>query len=168
VLQNNTGQSVSSVIVTAAVYSSGGTLLDTSSGFADLDTLDNGDKSGFNVLFYPKPPGTASYKITNVEWDTSSTPRNRDFVVTSKNAYHDSGYYHLAGELKNNSTSDTHDYVSVSIAFYDSSGGLVMTDFTYADSDTIGPGGTSTFSTMEDESQNGQISSCEIWVDCQD
>jgi hypothetical protein len=168
VVQNNTSQSVSFVKITAAAYSSGGTLLDTSFSYADLYVLDNGDKSGFSVLFYPKPPGTASYKITNVEWDASSTPRNRDVVVTSKNAYHASGYYHLAGELKNNSTSNTHEYVLMSIAFYDSSGGLVMTDFAYADSDTIGPGSTSTFSIMEDESRHGQISSSEIWVGCQD
>jgi hypothetical protein len=167
VVQNNTGKSVCYVKITAGGYDSNGNLLTTDYGYADIDVMDNGDKSGVSMVFDTTPSNMTQYKLLTAEYMDSDVSRNRDVVVTSSNGYSDYDWYNLDGTVHNNSSTHSHQYTQLSVAYYDSSGALASTWFVYTDGDIIPPGGSDTFSDMQDETEVGPINSHEIWVNCQ-
>jgi len=66
--------------------------------------------------------------------------------VQSSSSYTDKlGYYHVVGEVKNNSTIDSMNYVKIVSTFYDDTKKVIGTDFTYADIDVLRPTEKSSF-----------------------
>jgi len=91
----------------------------------------------------PLPPTTAP---------ESPTPRPPDLEILSHTSYTDAGWYHVVGEVRNN-TSLPMEYVKIVVTLYDDAGTVVGTDFTYTELDVIPAGDKSPFQTGTDQWQ---------------
>src|ERR1051326_379163 len=54
-------------------------------------------------------------------------------VLSSSSFRDDTGAYHIVGEVKNNSPTESMNYVKILSTLYDKTGKVVGTDFTYTD-----------------------------------
>jgi hypothetical protein len=72
--------------------------------------------------------------------------------ILSNNYYVDSGWFHIVGEVRNNSDVPMQ-YVKIIATLYNDSSAVVGTDFTFTKLDVIPPGGKSPFETGTDNWQ---------------
>jgi hypothetical protein len=70
--------------------------------------------------------------------------------ILSHTSYTDAGWYHIVGEIRNNSTQPMA-FVKIVATLYDDASTVVGTDFTYTELDVIPPGGKSPFETGTDQ-----------------
>jgi hypothetical protein len=77
-------------------------------------------------------------------------------ILSSSSFKDDLGYYHVVGELKNNSTTDSMNYVKVVSTFYDNTGKVVGTDFAYTNVDVLRPAEKSSFEIILNDAQQSQ------------
>lgn len=95
----------------------------------------------------------------------SQTTEDSLSVVSSSSFKDDLGYYHVVGEVKNNSTADSMNYVKVVSTFYDDAGKVVGTDFTYTNVDVLRPAEKSSFEIILNDAQQSQgVSSYKLSV----
>jgi hypothetical protein len=66
--------------------------------------------------------------------------------ILSSQSYIDAGWYHIVGEVRNN-TNVPMQFVKIVVTLYDDYGNITGTDFTYTALDVIPPGGKSPFET---------------------
>ncbi|MGB8032679.1 MAG: FxLYD domain-containing protein [Nitrososphaeraceae archaeon] len=86
-------------------------------------------------------------------------------MLSSSSFKDDLGYYHVVGEVKNNSTTDSMNYVKVVSTFYDNAGKVVGTDFTYTNVDVLGSAEKSSFEIILNDAQQSQrVSSYKLSV----
>ena len=86
-------------------------------------------------------------------------------ILRSSSFKDDLGYYHVVGEVKNNSTTDSMNYVKVVSTFYDNAGKVVGTDFTYTNVDVLGSAEQSSFEIILNDAQQSQgVSSYKLSV----
>jgi hypothetical protein len=78
------------------------------------------------------------------------TPSLSQLEILSHQSYVDVGWFHIVGEVQNNSDTPV-EFVKVVATLYDDAGQVVGTDFTYTEIDVIPPGGKSPFETGTDE-----------------
>jgi hypothetical protein len=64
--------------------------------------------------------------------------------ILSHTSYIDGGWYHVVGEVRNNTTVPMR-YAKIVATLYDNAGMVVDTDFTYTELDVIPPGDKSPF-----------------------
>jgi hypothetical protein len=161
---NNLSQPAGLVEITAYFYSANNQLLTTEFGFACLDTTPAFGDSPYTVLLISPPVGIDHVQIavTNyflpplaaavpVGLTTSGLSTNVDFI----------NYLHVTGNVTNLSA-NTYDFVQPCVAFYDSSGQVIRTDFTYTSPDTLGPSQTGSFDSSVDYAPS--ITSYRVWV----
>jgi hypothetical protein len=72
--------------------------------------------------------------------------------ILSHTSYIDGGWYHVVGEVRNNTTVPMR-YAKIVATLYDNAGMVVDTDFTYTELDVIPPGDKSPFQTGTDQWQ---------------
>ena len=60
-------------------------------------------------------------------------------ILSSASFTDDLGDYHVVGEVKNASPTDSMNYVKIVATFYDNTGKVVGTDFTYTNVDVLRP-----------------------------
>ena len=121
--------------VDLAYEDAGGDVLATGEAFAQLDSIGPGQKSPFKTVEPSPPSGYAQTVITAVSDMSSSTPANTNFTTAVTNTFTDSlGNPKFVGTVTNNNTT-TSAYVEVVFTFYDSSGNVVDSDFTYIQPD---------------------------------
>jgi hypothetical protein len=87
-----------------------------------------------------------------------------EITVQSSSSYTDKlGYYHVVGEVKNNSTIDSMNYVKIVSTFYDDTKKVIGTDFTYADIDVLRPSEKSSFDIiLNSAAQSQKVSSYKL------
>ena len=74
-------------------------------------------------------------------------------------------YYHIVGEVKNNSPTDSMNNVKIVATFYDSARRVVGTDFTYTNVDVIRPAEKSSFEIiLDDQDQSQKVDSYKLSV----
>jgi hypothetical protein len=78
------------------------------------------------------------------------TPSLPQLEILSHQSYEDAGWFHIVGEVRNNSDTPM-EFVEIVATLYDDAGQVVGTDFTYAELDVIPPGGKSPFETGTDK-----------------
>jgi hypothetical protein len=76
---------------------------------------------------------------------TASAGASGISILSSSSFTDDIGYYHIVGEVKNNSPTDSMNYVKITSTFYDDTGKVVGTDFTYSNVDVLRPAEKSSF-----------------------
>lgn len=141
---NNTDQPVQFVRISAAYYDAAGAILDTDFTYTELDVLDPGQASPFQLITLDPPAGIDSYKLTTGSDSAYDVPL-RDLAATVGSVRVDAiGTLNIVGEVANNTGVDA-DFVKVAGALYDDSGRVIRVDFTYTDRDTIAAGGASPF-----------------------
>ena len=94
------------------------------------------------------PPDTAAPTRPNA----TATPSLPALEILSHTSYTDAGWYHIVGEIRNNSNQPM-TFVKIVATPYDDSGAVVGSDFTYTELDVIPPGGKSPFETGTDQWQ---------------
>jgi hypothetical protein len=77
-------------------------------------------------------------------------------VLSSSSFTDDLGDYHVVGEVKNNSPTDSINYVKIVATFYDNTGKVVGTDFTYSNIDVLRPAEKSSFEIILNDAAQSQ------------
>jgi hypothetical protein len=163
---NGLDHAVEFVEITANLYSSSNVLLATSFGFACVTTMPGNSDSDYTVLVSSPPLGVdhVTVGVTNYS-DPAYDPPIIGLNPAITNVYTDGiGYRHAVGTVTNGS-SNTYKFVQPCVAFYDSSGDVIRTDFTFASPDTLAPGASGTFDAFVDDP--GGLVTQRIWVDAQ-
>ena len=88
---------------------------------------------------------------------------SRISILGSSSFTDDLGYYHVVGEVKNNSPIDSMNYVKITSTFYDDTRRVVGTDFTYTNVDVLRPAEKSSFDIiLNDATQSQKVSSYKL------
>ncbi len=84
-------------------------------------------------------------------------------VLSSSSFTEDIGAYHIVGEVKNNSPSDSMKYVKIVATLYDKTGKVIGTDFTFSDVGVLRPAEKSPFEIiLTDIRQSQKVSSYKL------
>jgi hypothetical protein len=84
-------------------------------------------------------------------------------ILSSSSFMDDIGYYYVIGEVKNNSPKDSMNFVKITSTFYDDTGKVVGTDFTYTNVDVLRPAQKSSFEIiLTDAAQSQKVSSYKL------
>ena len=145
-VRNNTNAPMEFVKIVATLYDSNNKVVGTDFTYTELDVIPPGGKSPFETGT-DEWAGVTSYKV-QVEGSEGNLPR-QDLVVLSHESYTDGQWLHIRGEVQNTGTTPA-EFVKLVVTFYDASGNVVATDFSYTSLDAIAAGGTSPFETGTD------------------
>jgi hypothetical protein len=116
-------------------YDSSNNLIATDYTYAWEQVVDPGNRSPFEDVM-SEPAGFDHVALAGVSAEPASQASNRNFTTSISNTFTDSGgYQHLVGTVTNDNTS-TDSFVKVLFTFYDGSGTVVDTDYTYISSDS--------------------------------
>ena len=145
----NVGDAPASFVkVTATFYDSGDTVVATSFTYAMLDVLLPGRKSPFEVLLVDTTQAAKVHRYSLGVTFSTTSPIPMGLEILSNSSYIDeAGYMHVVGEIKNIETGAA-TYVKVMATFYNSTGNVVATAFTYSDPSDIDPGQTAPFEVL--------------------
>lgn len=145
----NVGDTPASFVkVTATFYDSGDTVVATSFTYAMLDVLLPGRKSPFEVLLVDTTQAAKVHRYSLGVTFSTTSPIPIGLEILSNSSYIDeAGYMHVVGEIKNIEIG-TATYVKVMATFYNSTGNVVATAFTYSDPSDIDPGQKAPFEVL--------------------
>jgi hypothetical protein len=103
--------------------------------------------------------------LSQLAYSQISSSSNNILPILSSSSFKDTlGSLHVVGELKNNST-DPFDFVKVVSTFYDSTGKVVGTDFTYSHIKVLRPWERSSFELiLSDAQQSDKVNSYRLAV----
>ena len=132
-VQNTGSFAIGSVLITATFYTSGNTLLGSSSSNTMIGTLEPGRRSPFDIALNDLVQSlrTHHYELAVSYERSTSLPFGLE-VVSSMKSVDPAGYLHISGTVKNNGTSVAHE-VKVAATFYDSGGKVVDAAVSYCD-----------------------------------
>lgn len=88
---------------------------------------------------------TSSPAVVISGYSLNAATANTISILSSSSFRDDTGAYHIVGEVKNNSPTDSTKYVKIVATLYDKTGKVVGTDFTYADVGVLRPEEKSSF-----------------------
>ena len=88
---------------------------------------------------------TSSPAVVLSGYSLNAATANTISILSSSSFRDDTGAYHIVGEVKNNSPTDSTKYVKIEATLYDKTGKVVGTDFTYADVGVLRPEEKSSF-----------------------
>jgi hypothetical protein len=106
--------------------------------------------------------------VVQYGYSQTAEGNNHDISIMSSSSYmakNEDGEndYHVVGEVKNNSTIDTVNNVSISSTFYDNAAKIVETDFAYTYIDVLRPAEKSSFEIiLNDAAQSQKVSSYKL------
>jgi hypothetical protein len=137
--QNIGSQPQEYVKITATFYNLNGTMIGADYTYAELDVIYSGSKSPFLISYAETTqiPQIDHYTLSASSLTAASRPAN--LKILSHNSYVNSGYLHVIGEIQNMGTILTK-YVKIVATFYDQTGEVVGTDYTYSDPSDIASG----------------------------
>jgi hypothetical protein len=93
----------------------------------------------------------------------SQTSSNGISILSSSSFTDNLGYYHVVGEVKNNSPTDSMNYVKIISTLYDNARKVVGTDFTYTNVDVLRPAEKSSFEIiLNDAAQSQKVDSYKL------
>jgi hypothetical protein len=156
-VQNTGSSTVASVLVTATCYTSGNTLLGTSSSQTMIGILEPGRKSPFDVALNDllQSARTHHYELAVTYGQSPSLPLGLQ-VVSSTKKVDSAGYLHISGTIKNNGSAIAHE-TKVAATFYDSAGKVVDAALSYSDPTDINGGAKASFEIMILEKQRVEL-----------
>jgi hypothetical protein len=163
-VQNNTGNHLRFVKITADVFSSTGQLLDNDFTYIYLDSLPPGAKTCFMILL-PKPAGWSYYQFEAPTFWTDGKLLSNLVVSNDSGSYNSTyGWYEIIGQVRNDHGVRVQ-YVSPVGTIYDASARVVGCDFTYVNSTHLDPGQTSTFKLTFSGRNYSDVASYRLQVD---
>ena len=174
-VRNDLSDVVQYVQIVGRFYDSNGLLIDTDFTYTDLDLLRPGEKSPFSLIVSDESVAQRidSYTLA-VNWDpvfADPSAIAAATVLTIQEGEHrinEFGWYEIVGEVVNGGTDDT-EFVKVVATFYDETGQVINTDFTYTDPSDIPTGQSAPFElTVTDEDMSDDIQSVKLSAQSQD
>ncbi len=132
-VKNNSSNKLNYIRLTATFYNTAGTVISTDFTYTRIDTLMPEQKSPFEIILLDKTNSAAvdHYVVVLSDATITGVEPYRAFTVLSHSSSIDtSGWYHVVGEVKNTG-SQMATYVQVVGTFYDATGKVVATAFTY-------------------------------------
>jgi len=166
-VKNTGSDNLSWVKITVTYYDSNSAELDTSHSYTTIDTLAPGQRSPFETCVYDETVAnsiaTYSIECTSV---MSGTAPYTDLEFIDHSLGSDSfGNTIVAGQVKNTG-SDTVNYATIVVSFYDASGKLIAIEWDFTDPADVAPGETGTFeATLWDDDIAQDIASYDVQVD---
>jgi hypothetical protein len=140
--------SASFVKITATFYDSSDTVVATSFTYTHLSVLLPGRKSPFEILLVDTTQAAKVHHYSLSATFSATSPIPIGLEILSNSSYIDAvGYMHVVGEIKNIATGDA-TYVKVIATFYNSTGHVVGTAFTYSDPSDLSPGQKAPFEVL--------------------
>ncbi|MDI6690478.1 MAG: FxLYD domain-containing protein [Candidatus Bathyarchaeota archaeon] len=145
----NVGDGAASFVkITATFYDSSDTVIATSFTYTRLSVLLPARKSPFEVLLIDTTQATKVHHYSLSVKFSATSPIPIGLEILSNSSYIDAvGCMHVVGEIKNIATGNA-TYVKVIATFYNSTGHVVATDFTYSDPSDISPGQKAPFDVL--------------------
>lgn len=163
-IQNNTGNHLRFVKISANFYDGSGQLVATDFTYTLLDTLPAGDKTCFEVSL-SQPTGWTSYQFESPSYWTDGRPLP-NLAVTQHSGRYDSrfGWYEVIGQVRNDHGTRV-EYVQPVVTLYNGSGSVVGCDFTFVNSTHLEPAQTSSFETTATGRDYADVTQYRIQVD---
>ncbi|MGD9891055.1 MAG: FxLYD domain-containing protein [Dehalococcoidia bacterium] len=159
---NNTESTIEYVKIIVAYYAADGALVATDFTYTEMDELQPGETSPFDILTIDPPAGIDRHELL-VEYDDTRQAPLRGFETSVGSVRTSSiGSLRITGEVQNN-TGVAAEYVKVIAALYDADGRVIRVDFTFSERDEIEPGGRSPFEVLIIDAP--AYSSYKLWVD---
>jgi hypothetical protein len=145
----NVGDAPASFVkVTATFYDSAGIVVATSFTYTTLSVLLPGRKSPFEVLLVDTTQAAKVHHYSLSVTFSATSPIPMGLEILSHSSYVDAvGYMHVVGEVENIATG-TATYVKIAATFYNATGHVVATAFTYSDPSDLSPGQTAPFEVL--------------------
>ena len=132
-VRNDSPEVVGTVQIVGSFYDSSGRLIDTSSTYADLSQLRPGEKSSFRLGITDESVGE---RMDNYTLSINSNPVFGEpkpaalRIEISEQRLNEYGWYDIVGEITNTGNRDT-SLVEVIATFYDETGQLIESEFTF-------------------------------------
>jgi len=143
-VKNTLNTNLRFVEIIATFYDSENIVIGTDYTFTDISILVPNQKSPFEISSFPDKITPASYKLT-IDYQTTTQQPLAGLTILSHTASYDtSGYHKIVGEVKNNGAS-TAEFVEVISTYYDSTGKVIGTSYTFTDPSDINKGDTAPF-----------------------
>jgi hypothetical protein len=144
-VQNVGDGAVRFVKITATFYDSNSIVIAVDFTYTALSVILAGRKSPFEILLIDTGQALKVHHYSLSVTYSVTSPIPMGLEMLSHSSYIDGvGYMHVVGEIKNVETS-TATFVKIIATFYNSSGHVVATDFTYSDPHDIDPNQTAPF-----------------------
>ncbi len=144
-VQNDTGDSIRFVKISANFYDAQNNLIDTDFSFGRIDILPPGDKTCFNLFLDDVPVGLDHYEFEAPTYSTSPDQLPALTVLSHSGSVTDIfDWYEIIGEVRNDHGSRV-DFVSPIGTLYNASGDVLDCDFTFVNSTHLDPGQKSSF-----------------------
>ena len=168
-VRNDLSDVVKFVQIVGRFYDSSGLLIDTDFTYTDLDYLRPGEKSPFRLIISDESvvQRINSYTL-DVNWDpvfaipSAVTEATVLTIVQGEQRTNDFGWYQIVGEVRNGGSEAT-EFVKVVATFYDETGQVINTDFTYTDPSDLAAGQSAPFEvTVTDEDISDDIESVKL------
>lgn len=140
---NNSDQAYEFVKLVGTIYDINQNVLDTEFAYTTATILQPYGKSPFELTFSGGSQGVDNYSV-QIEANPT-TPLPKLLELSTPRIYDDEyGYTHIVGEVKNKGP-ETANFVKVIANFYDSTGDIIRTSFSYTTLSDIYPGSSSPF-----------------------
>ena len=141
---NPTNSNINFVKVVATFYDENRTVIGTAFTYTELDIIEPNTTVPFKISSYPDKIKPASCKL-DVDYNTTSEQPFSGISIKSHSGFFDDrGYYKIVGEVENTSNIPA-EFVKIIAAYYNSSGDVIGTAFTYTDIDIVEVGGRAPF-----------------------
>lgn len=154
-VENIGDNAVKDVWITATFYDSGGNMIGTAYNHAHLNVLLPGRKSPFEVLLTTAAASQVHhYSLSVVATETDPIPEGLE-ILSSNHCVDITGSLIVNGSIKNVASDMAHN-VKVVASFYNATGYVVATSYSYLSSQDLGSNETATFRIIL-ESSTGRV-----------
>jgi hypothetical protein len=174
-VRNDLSDLVEFVQIVGTFYDSAGVLIDTDYTYTDLDYLRPGEKSPFTLIISDESVAQRidSYTLS-VNWDpvfADSSAVAAAAVLTieqGEQRINQYGWYEIVGQVVNGGSEAT-EFVKVVATFYDETGRVIDTDYTYTDPSDLASGQSAPFEIrLTDEEISEDVESVKLAVQSND
>jgi len=141
-VRNNSTDNIRFTSLTADLFDGNQQLVDTDQGYAQREIIPPGQTSCFRVLFFNQTATWATYQLSAEASTTTEQPIA--LTITSTSANPNSDDYELIGQVRNDSGVEQK-FVKIIGTLYDSNNTVIDCDYTYANTETLAPGATSSW-----------------------
>ena len=143
-VRNDTGQAIELVNIQAALLDASGKSIDGTQGYTEINVLQPGDVSSFDVTKFPAPSNFASSKL-HMSWSKASTNPATSLTVVNDAPFDDgTGFVHISGQVINNGSTSAAG-VKVIATYYNDDGTVAFIWDDHSDPSTIQAGGMAQF-----------------------
>jgi hypothetical protein len=143
-VQNNGGEPLSLVAVTATLYDDANKVIGTRLTFTDLDVIFPGDKAPFDLTILRREQWEQirSYTLTAKGEPAEKLPY-QDLTLLSQSSALQGDALHVQGTVQN--TGQTPARVKLVLTLYDADNRVINTGWSYTNASIIAPGGVAPF-----------------------